>query len=75
MPGKNKDIGQSFVECVRELVINRPRPFTFEIIVEQIEPEVSVQWLSNFCNYKVKNPNADVAVALYNLLADEPLKF
>jgi len=75
MAKKNKKTGQSFVEHVRKLVINRPRPYTFEVIVESIEPEVSIQWLSNFCNGKVKNPNADIAVALYNLLAEEPLNF
>lgn len=75
MVRKNKKPSQSFVEHVRQLVINRPRPYTFEIIVDLIEPEISIQWLSNFCNGKVKNPNADIAVALYNLLAEEPLKF
>ena len=75
MARKNKKPSKSFVEHVRQLVINRPRPYTFEFIIEQIEPEVSIQWLSNFANGKVKNPNADIAVALYNLLAEEPLKF
>ena len=75
MAGLKKQTGKSFVEHVRHLVINRPRPYTFEVIIESIEPEVSIQWLSNFCNGKVKNPNADIAVALYNLPADEPLKF
>lgn len=70
-----KQTGKSFVEHVRQLVINRPRPYTFEIIIDSIEPEISIQWLSNFCNGKVKNPNADVAVALYNLLSEEPLDF
>jgi|TARA_R110000796_G_scaffold4183_1_gene15854 hypothetical protein len=75
MAKKKKKDGRSFVEHVRKLVINRPRPYTFEVIIDSIEPEVSIQWLSNFCNGKVKNPNADVAVALYDLLSDEPLKF
>ncbi len=75
MPRKINKTANSFVEHVRQLVINRPRPYTFEVIIDQIEPEVSIQWLSNFCNGKVKNPNADIAVALYNLLADEPLEF
>jgi hypothetical protein len=75
MAKKKKKDGRSFVEHVRKLVINRPRPYTFEVIIDSIEPEVSIQWLSNFCNGKVKNPNADVAVALYDLLSAEPLKF
>jgi hypothetical protein len=75
MSRKKKKTGRSFVEHVRQLVINRPRPYTFEVIIDGIEPEVSIQWLSNFCNGKVKNPNADVAVALYNLLSEEPLNF
>ena len=75
MPRAKKISGRSFVEHVRNLLVNRPRPMTYETIIEKIQPEVSIQWLSNFQNGKVKNPNADVAVALYNLLSDEPLNF
>lgn len=72
---KTQKVKPTLCEVTRRLLNERPRSMSQQDIVDQMESEISINWLSGFATNRIKNPGVTTIEHLYNLLSETPLTY